>query len=374
MYYTFPDYINEFKCTADLCPDTCCAGWKICVDRDSLKRYRKVRGRYMFKIIRSVDFAGHTFRHKDGKRCAFLRADGLCDMYMNLGPDALCRTCRNYPRRVEKYENVREVTLSLSCPEVARLLMRRREPVRFISKEDDRTEEIPGSDPLLYSAVSELKNELYGIFQDRRIDIETRCGLAFAVCNDVQVKIHSRQLFSCGEVFDKYKRKGAKNFVSGTVKSFMNDTEKYYAAMRSAFLSLYRFEPLKEEWPNMILRSEEFLYNGGADNYRKMTGEFNEWTSSDDSFQIRMEQLLVYYVSAYMSRAADDGDVLSKIHMALIPAAIIHELAMSYWYRNNKQLSAEDMSKMAYRLSREIEHSDDNLKQLGECRFMGDRH
>jgi len=96
MYYIFPDYINEFKCTADMCPDTCCAGWKICVDRDSLKRYGKTRGRYLLKIIKSVDFAGRTFRHKEGKRCAFLRDDGLCDMYLNMGEDALCRTCRNY--------------------------------------------------------------------------------------------------------------------------------------------------------------------------------------------------------------------------------------------------------------------------------------
>jgi len=374
MYYIFPDYINEFKCTADMCPDTCCAGWKICVDRDSLKRYGKTRGRYLLKIIKSVDFAGRTFRHKEGKRCAFLRDDGLCDMYLNLGGDALCRTCRNYPRRVEKYENVREVTLSLSCPEVARLLMTRSEPVGFISKEDDITEEISGSDPLLYSAISELKSELFSILQDRSMDIENRAGLAFAVCNDCQVKISSRQLFGFDEIFDRYKREDAKDYVSGTVMKFINDPEKYYQAMRTAFFSLYRFEPLKEEWPNMILRSEEFLYNGGADSYRKMTEEFNEWTVSDGSFAIWMEQLLVYYVSAYMSRAANDGDVLSKIHMALIPAAIIHELAMSHWLRNNKQLSAEDISKIAYRLSRESEHSDVNLELLGKCRFTGNAH
>jgi len=374
MYYTFPDYINEYKCTADMCPDTCCAGWKICVDRDALKRYMNVRGRYMFKIISSVDFAGRTFRHKEGKRCAFLRDDGLCDMYLNMGEDALCRTCRNYPRRVERYENVREVTLSVSCPEVARLLMKRSEPVRFRSKEDDITEEIEGSDPLLYFAVSELKSELYGILQDRSMDIETRAGLVFAVCNDWQVKISSGQLFECSDVYKKYKTERAKNYVAGTVKTFINDPEKYYRAMRSAFLSLYRFEPLKENWPNMILRNEEFLYNDGAESYMKMTEEFNRWTAQDSSFAIRMEQLLVYYVSAYLSRSADDGDVISKIHMALIPAAIIHELSMSYWLRNGKTLSADDMSRIVYRLSREIEHSDVNLKLLGECRFTGNTH
>ena len=34
MIYTFPHYYNHFKCTASGCPDTCCAGWGIMIDRE----------------------------------------------------------------------------------------------------------------------------------------------------------------------------------------------------------------------------------------------------------------------------------------------------------------------------------------------------
>ena len=39
MLYTIPDYYQNFKCTADECEDTCCAGWQIAIDRKSLVRY-----------------------------------------------------------------------------------------------------------------------------------------------------------------------------------------------------------------------------------------------------------------------------------------------------------------------------------------------
>ena len=41
MLYTYPDYYKEFKCIADRCEATCCAGWQIVVDEESLARYKK---------------------------------------------------------------------------------------------------------------------------------------------------------------------------------------------------------------------------------------------------------------------------------------------------------------------------------------------
>lgn len=44
MIYTVPHYYNHFKCIASECPDTCCAGWGIMIDRASLKKYREMDG------------------------------------------------------------------------------------------------------------------------------------------------------------------------------------------------------------------------------------------------------------------------------------------------------------------------------------------
>ena len=49
-------------------------------------------------------------------------------------------TCRRYPRHIEEFEGVREMTLSVSCPEVAKILLQRKEPVQFLIHEDEKEE------------------------------------------------------------------------------------------------------------------------------------------------------------------------------------------------------------------------------------------
>ena len=42
MRYTKPHFYDTFECLADRCPDTCCAGWQIVIDEDSLDKYEQV--------------------------------------------------------------------------------------------------------------------------------------------------------------------------------------------------------------------------------------------------------------------------------------------------------------------------------------------
>ena len=149
MQYTIPDYYKEFTCIADKCEDTCCAGWKIVIDKISLNKYKHVKGKFWFTMLKSVDWIRGIFRQDKEKRCAFLNDCNLCEMYVNLGEKSLCKTCRLYPRHVEEFEDVREITLSVSCPEVARILMEKKEPVRFLTYEKEGEEELMASYPNL---------------------------------------------------------------------------------------------------------------------------------------------------------------------------------------------------------------------------------
>ena len=49
MEYHIPDYYRTFSCIGSACPDTCCGGWQIPIDRRSLARYprphRRRRGK-----------------------------------------------------------------------------------------------------------------------------------------------------------------------------------------------------------------------------------------------------------------------------------------------------------------------------------------
>ena len=129
MRYLKPHFYDKFVCTAGDCPDTCCAGWQIMIDEDSLKKYKTCRG-----VWKTPAWVGQLERGcfcQNERRCAFLNEENLCDLYKALGPDALCDTCRLYPRHTEEFEGLRELSLSLSCPEAAKIILSCREPVRF---------------------------------------------------------------------------------------------------------------------------------------------------------------------------------------------------------------------------------------------------
>ena len=125
MQYTYPDYYKEFTCIAGKCPDTCCAGWQIVIDDATLTQYSEISNEHPFKerLNQSIDWDEEVFKQDKCGRCAFLNDENLCDLYTALGEENLCHTCSTYPRHIEEFEDLREVTLSLSCPEVARILM-----------------------------------------------------------------------------------------------------------------------------------------------------------------------------------------------------------------------------------------------------------
>ena len=112
MIYTYPDYYKKFSCIADKCPDTCCGKWQIVIDDDSLERYQEYDGDYRPELHRKVNWKEGVFRHGRSGKCAFLRDDMLCDLYIHMGKESLCTTCREYPRHTEEFENVREVLSS----------------------------------------------------------------------------------------------------------------------------------------------------------------------------------------------------------------------------------------------------------------------
>ena len=160
MQVTFPSYYKQFSCIASACPDTCCAGWQIMIDDKSMKKYRRFRGTFRNRLLNDVDWEAHAFRQYD-YRCAFLNEENLCDMYTETGPKMLCDTCRRYPRHIEEYEGMREISLSLSCPEAARIILSQEAPVQFRRFERATKEETyEDFDYFLFSALMDTRDYL----------------------------------------------------------------------------------------------------------------------------------------------------------------------------------------------------------------------
>ena len=169
MQITKPTFCNEFSCIAGSCPDTCCAGWQIMIDQNSLKKYRHCKGAFRNRLLNDIDWKEHSFRHYQ-KRCAFLNEDNLCDIYSEAGKDMLCDTCRKYPRHIEEFEGLRELSLSLSCPEAARIFLSHKEKITFRTVEKETPEETYDDfDYFLFTALMDTRDYLFSVIQDRKI-------------------------------------------------------------------------------------------------------------------------------------------------------------------------------------------------------------
>lgn len=375
MRYTIPDYYFKFKCTADQCEDTCCAGWQIGIDEASEQRYRKEKGPFRRTLRKNINFHDSVFRQQPDGSCAFLREDGLCEMVLQMGEEALCRTCHYYPRHIEEFENEREITLSVSCPEVAKLLMNRRMPVHFLHKKDEKEENYPDYDPIFFDQLQEAREVMIQILQNRSLPASVRALLILGLAHDMQLRFNGGSFFTCQQLYSRYQSREAASYASEWLKGKEknacqavreeNQQEMHVAAV--CFAQLYELEHLRSDW-EMVLREAESLlfkevFENDRDSYRWISKEFGAYIMTEyPDWEIQKEQLLVYFISTYFCGAVYDGHIYSKVRMAVLCVWYIEELLKARWLRNEKFLDTEEVCEIVYRFSREIEHSDQNLE------------
>jgi len=124
MELFIPEYYEKFRCLASNCPDSCCHQWAVDVDAETAERYRSLPGTLGDRLRQVlVDTEDGVQMQIENERCPMWRQDGLCQIQVELGHDALCKTCREFPRLRHDYGDFAELGLELSCPEAARLIL-----------------------------------------------------------------------------------------------------------------------------------------------------------------------------------------------------------------------------------------------------------
>lgn len=138
-----PKYVMDFHCIGDQCEDTCCKNWCIDIDEKTLKKYKecndkKIRDKFLKNINKYVSKNGKIYSkivlNSDGI-CPFLSDEKLCGIQKLLGEEYLSNTCKEYPRIWNFIDGQLEKTLTLSCPEVAKLVLLDDKAVNFVKTE-----------------------------------------------------------------------------------------------------------------------------------------------------------------------------------------------------------------------------------------------
>ncbi|MBN8464948.1 flagellin lysine-N-methylase [Corallococcus exiguus] len=133
MTASAPRYMARFRCIAEACEDTCCAGLTVPISesRWSLLRQKVAdtpdEARVAALITPNPDGAtgqqaGILGKRADG-HCAFLDEAKLCSLQRRYGEAVLPDGCSVFPRVLTRWGAQVEMAGSLACPETARLCL-----------------------------------------------------------------------------------------------------------------------------------------------------------------------------------------------------------------------------------------------------------
>jgi len=135
-----PQYAEHFRCIGSDCEDTCCQGWSVPIDRAAFDKYQSLPPSPLRVLVdaniqispaaaepdkadasKTAVFA--KIRMTTNNQCPMLSEDHLCRIQTECGESFLSHTCATYPRIVNSVDGEKDVSLTLSCPEAARLVL-----------------------------------------------------------------------------------------------------------------------------------------------------------------------------------------------------------------------------------------------------------
>lgn len=132
MVVYYPNYYRKFKCIADRCRHSCCVGWEIGVDGETVARYKELAEGERDEILSHLDDGGNMILC-DGERCPFLRDDGICRLIADYGDEYTSRICREHPRFYHRVGERIECGIGASCEEACRIILSSDDYAEFYS-------------------------------------------------------------------------------------------------------------------------------------------------------------------------------------------------------------------------------------------------
>nr|WP_303269328.1 flagellin lysine-N-methylase [uncultured Clostridium sp.] len=366
MKIRVPEYFKDFKCIASKCEDTCCAGWGIVIDDVTYDRYKNVQGKFGERLRSEiVHEAGENIFVLKGNNCPFLNKEKTCDIYINIGEENLCYTCQQYPRYTEEFGSLREIGISLSCPEAARVMLNNDKKVTFeLSENEEVVSSYNDINAQLFIELLQSRNIVMDMLQDRDIDLRKRVALALLFVDEIQEKIDESEIKEIKYVREKYSDKFFLEELLEKLEEYKDNEGIKYDNIQEYFNV---FRDLKHITPNDPLGLNDALrYFWQADEDEELyILKHKQFVEYYEDKIYKFENILVYFVFRYFMKAVFDYDALAKIKTAIISYMMIRELAVVRYIENN-EFTDEDMVDIAHTYSKDIEHLEENIEALAE--------
>lgn len=305
-----PRYFDDFCCIAADCPDSCCQEWDVLVDDDKAALYRGLPGPLGDRLREVLTWEdGETVMTIIDRRCPMWRADGLCRIQAELGEEALCKTCREFPRLTHDYGDFVEMGLELSCPEAARIILSSPDP-EYVQEILPGGEE-PEYDREAMEVLLRTREVARKILADRSRPVKETMMLMLMYGFRAQAELDGQEPHE----FDK-------EAALETAREFAEE-----GSMSEILAFFTELEVLTLDWPHRLTAPEP-----------------GPWT---DAYRT----LARYFVDRYWLQAVSDYDLVSRVKFAVISCLVIRHLG-------------GDLIQTAQQYSKEIENSIENLEAI----------
>lgn len=310
-----PAYFDDFSCLAARCTDSCCKDWEVLVDGKSAARYRAMEGKLGDDLRASLyrEDEEYFLRLRDG-RCPMWRDDGLCRIQAECGHDALCETCRDFPRLTHDYGDFVERGLTMACPEAARLILS--QPDTPMIEETCAGGEAPEYDRADMRVLLQTRETALRILDDPRFDLPQRLALLLLYGNCAQGLLDGAELRWDENAALATAKKWAQHAPTGELLQF-------YAGL----------DILTDAWRERL----------------QHPAPTREWDA-------RLGALARYGVQRYWLQAISDFDVAARAKMIVLSCIVVH-------------LLGGDIVQTAQLYGKEIENSDENVERLLDAAY-----
>ena len=321
MIYRTPDYCLDFHCIAGDCRDSCCKGWEIDIDPKTAAFYNSIGGEFGERLRKNI--SDGCFVLTDDERCPFLNKHGLCDIYIKLGEENLCRICSDHPRYFEWFGSVKEGGAGLCCEAAAALILSR--PFVLCEREVPDEEASCDYDEELFSLLLNAREDILAVLNNENIPLCDALSTMLDIADDTQQCIDmpvSEQL-PC------------------------SDTR---SALQAVFNCLSELEPIDDKWQPYI---------------NKCAASLDCAAESCPEHEKYLRRIALYIVFRYLMKSVYDGEVLGYAKFAAVSVIVI-----SWLFRcknaESDGCSFNNCADIAKNYSKETEYCEENMAELLE--------
>lgn len=327
---------EKFKCTADKCKFTCCKGWDINVDTNTYNKWKEKDDlNYLLDNVRFIKSHGennYLIKKETKGKCPMLSDEGLCNIVINHGDEYLSLTCQSFPRIDNDFEDVKELTLSCSCPEVVNIISDMKEKTCI-----DYNAELSYIEDL---GCLKIREALVNILQKEDISLENKLLLSYNMLFNVldSDDLTYEELI---EILDNYK---SGNYIKEELNKYKDyenkDNIKHLKEINSLFIDIienYRNVSIFEEALKDI-----YIFTKET-NIEKI---FKDWKDFKDLFKEYDNLIENCIVLKVLSSCVSDDleEMIISFEMIILEYLLIrHSLFLRYCINIKENISSQDV-------------------------------